>query len=78
MPCIDPPSYSYNRSSNAPSDSEVFLCGIIKVLLRIKDSNGDPALEAVLNHVDWDGVGLTKDDLYSWWRRHQMEDCYKP
>lgn len=60
MPCFDPRDHAWEQHQRK---AESILCGIIR-------RHGI----AVLDGVDWEQAGVSKDDALQWWEDHQKED----
>jgi hypothetical protein len=67
MPCYDP-EYSWASTKKELNKTEAMLCG----LLRAVEAVGP--LEILLRRVDWQEMGMSKEEFLSWWSQHQAKD----
>lgn len=70
MPCTDggapyPPSREEILDEMVPTAA---LCAFIQAL-------PVPALQKLLERIDWKEAGITRDELMEWWRNHQRRDA---
>lgn len=85
MPCLDGNEWSSFGSrtpwAEFPSDThetdihEAMLCGIARAL--IKYTGSELAWEAIVNLVDYEQTGVSKEQFMNWWKDHKLRDNEK-
>lgn len=68
MPCRVEGPFS-DAEQGYPRALRAAMCGILSAMERI------PCIESVLDVVDWQEAGVTREWLVGWWAEHKREDA---
>lgn len=73
MPCRDPGppmETTPSRSQKRAKFFEAAMCGVFTFL----EGNEVPILEDVLENLDYEEMGVTRQEIETWWIKHKRKD----
>lgn len=75
MPCYDGRSVSIDADRlEELRKCEAVLCAILRAVNGAQSYAPMAQLWTLLDHVDWQGAGVSRAWLQAWWQQHQQQD----